>query len=259
MMINELQRKISTRDMRAGQGPALLSRLGIPLTPNKGGLACQCDPRGDCTCRIATRDAKRPGIGHPHLIAAVLALRNISDRLDAVEQQHAANQASQGMAQPKQPHAVIAAAKAKADDFLAARYSEKVDQSILESHQKRAEEAYRQAHGDPDAPQFQQRTDIDMDAHKHGAPLDESSGDNRQATTQHPLGKSRMTSDGSEYITPEQARQLFKQRDAEQAARRRAFEHEAVQNRAFNDQQHAMVRSIQEINDRYNIARYGSR
>jgi hypothetical protein len=63
-----------------------------------GKLVCGCDARGNCTCRIATRDQKpRPGIGHSHLIAAVLALRNIHDRLERVEQ-HFAGQA-QGMTQ----------------------------------------------------------------------------------------------------------------------------------------------------------------
>ncbi len=40
-MINELQRKITTHDMRAGQGPALLYRLGINLKPVNG-LTCTC-------------------------------------------------------------------------------------------------------------------------------------------------------------------------------------------------------------------------
>lgn len=261
-MINELERKISTRDMRAGQGPVLLSRLGIRNTPNKSGLACPCDPRGDCTCRLAkptiTRDAKRPGIGHPHLIAAVLALRNISDRLDRVEQIHAANQA--GMAQGQAPQDIINAAAAKAAQFQAENYARKVDEGILESHQKRADQAYRMAHGEPDAPghaQPQQRPDIDNEAHKHNAPLDESSGDNRQATTKHPLGKSRKTGDASEYVTPEQARQMFVAHEREQAARRKAFEKEAKVNRNFRARDRLLMQDVKAQIERGNIERYG--
>ena len=252
-MIYEVDRKVTIDQIRNGEAASIARRLGIILAPNKNGLACQCDPRGDCTCRLAkpaiTRDAKRPGIGHPHLIAAVIALRNIDDRLTRIEQ-HVANRQSQGMAQG--PQQIVAAAKAKADDFLAARYAERIDNTILEHHQKRADQAYRMAHGDPSEPGHahpQQRPDIDNEAHKHGAPLDPSSGDGRQKTTQTPMEKSRISNDG-DFITPEQARQLFKQRDAEQAARHAAFMREANANRDFNARQHAMIKEIQAINDK---------
>lgn len=260
-MINELQRKITTQDMRAGQGPALLNRLGINLKPVNG-LTCTCGHATGCTCKLAkpaiTCDAKRPGIGHPHLIAAVLALRNISDKLDAVEQQHAANQASQGMAQGQAPQDIINAAAAKAAQFQAENYARKVDEGILESHQKRADQAYRQAHGDPSEPghaQSQQRHDIDNEAHKY-APLDESSGDNRQATTKHPLGKSRMTGDG-DFITVEAAKQMFAAHEREQAARRKAFEREAATNRAFRARDRMLMQDVRAQIERGNIERYG--
>jgi hypothetical protein len=245
-MINELSRKITTQDMRAGQGPALLSRLGINLKPVND-LFCTCGHAQGCTCRLAkpTRDAKpKYGIGHPALIGAVLALRNISDRMDRVEQIHAANQA--GMAQGGQaPQDITQAAQQRADTHLAQMRAEKIDSTILEHHQKKADEAYRMAHGDPRDPGHahpQQRPDIDNEAHRYG-PLDPASGDGRQKTTQHPLGQSRVSNDG-EFITPEQARQLFKQRDAEQAARHAAFMREAAQNKAFNQNQRELIRSM---------------
>jgi hypothetical protein len=263
-MVYEVDRRVTADQIKNGEGASIAARLGILSTPNKHGLVCLCDKGAVCTCKLAkpiiTRDAARPGIGDPRLIVACMALRHLDERLSRFESiRHGAHQPS--MAQGQAPQDIINAAAQKAAQFQAENYARKVDEGILESHQKRAEQAYRQAHGDPSEPrhaQPQQRPDIDSEAHRHGAPLDPSSGDNRQATTKHPLGKSRMTGD-SEFMTPEQARQLFKQRDTEQAARRKAFEREAAANRTFNQNQHAMVRSIQEINDRYNLDRYGSR
>src|SRR5450759_5180501 len=89
MMIYESQRKISLDQIAAGHGPSVARRLGIPLAPVHG-IVCHCDKgRAGCTCKLATptRDAKpRPGIGHPHLIAAVLALKDLDRRLTVQEQ-----------------------------------------------------------------------------------------------------------------------------------------------------------------------------
>jgi hypothetical protein len=52
---------------------------------------------------------------------------------------------------------------------------------------------------------------------------------------------------------------MFDDREAARKAEQKMFLHEAAKNKAFNENQHRMVRSIQEINDRYNLARYGSR
>jgi hypothetical protein len=178
-MINELSRKISTQDMRAGQGPALLSRLGITLKPVNG-LACTCDKGAGRTCRLATpplttitRDAQRSD--DPRLLVCVLALKNLDERLSRLEQ-HVANRQSQGMAQGQVPQDIINAAQQKADMHLAQMRAEKIDTTIAESHAKKAEEADRLAHGDPREPGHgrpEQRPKIDMESYKHNAPLDE--------------------------------------------------------------------------------------
>jgi hypothetical protein len=220
----------------------------IMATTHDGKLACGCDARGDCTCKIArpTRDAKpRLTIGHPAAITISLALQGLSHRLDRVEQIHAANKASQGMTQGGQPQQIIAAAQQKANMHLAQMRAEKIDEMIEDSHQKKADEEEKRLHGEPDAPNFtnEPQGDVDMESHKHGAPLDESCGGNRQATTKFPLGKSRISNDGA-YVTAAEAKAMIEAHEREQAARRKAFEHEAATNRKFRDRDRTLIQDM---------------
>lgn len=255
MTIMEIDRKVTPAQIRNGEGAAIAKRLGIVLKPmmtRDGKLACACDPHTGCTCRLPTRDAAKPkyGIGHPALITAVMAMRHLNDRLEKVEAIHAARQ--QGMAQSSQaPQDIIANAAAKAAMLSAEIYRDKIERTVAEHHEKKAEEATpqdfgRDIHGGRinNAPQS-----VDMESHKHGAALDPSSGDGRQKTTQFPLGKSRISNDGA-FVTPEQARKMFAERDAKRQAEQKAFLHEAATNKAFNQNQHAMIKEIQAINDK---------
>ena len=214
-MIYEKDRQVTIDQIRNGQAAMIAKRLGIDLKPVNG-LTCTCGhAQCDCTCKLVpTRDAKpQYAFGNHHLIAGVLAMRNLSDRMDKVESTHATRQ--QSMAQGTQaPQDIINAASQKAQAHLAETYARKVDEGILESHQKRAAEAYRMANGDPREPDYDEpQGDVDTESHKHGAPLDESCGGNRQATTQFPLGKSRMTGDAG-FVTAEEAKRLFSERDS---------------------------------------------
>ena len=141
MSIMKADRKITHDQIAAGFGPVLAKRLGINLKPVDG-LTCQCDPRGDCTCRLATptptlatitRDAQRSS--DPRLIVAVMALRHLNDRLSRLELLRAGNpQAAQD------PQQIVAAAAQKAAMHQAQRYAERVDEMIEDSHQKEAKE-----------------------------------------------------------------------------------------------------------------------
>jgi hypothetical protein len=172
MTILEAGRKITADQIKAGHGPALAARLGIPLKPNRHGLACSCGKGPEaCTCKLVpTPDAAKPqkyGVGHPALIGAVLALRNISDRMDRVEQIHRAkgmtppsmtaqstNQPSGFHEAPQGPHPndIIAAASQRAAMHQAQMYAEKIDRSIEDSHQKKIDAEHRRLYGDPREP-----------------------------------------------------------------------------------------------------------
>ena len=95
-----------------------------------------------------------------------------------------------------------------------------------------------------------------MESHRHGAPLDPSSGDGRQKTTQFPLGRSRVSNDG-EFVTPAEAKAMFEAHEREQAARRKAFEHEAKVNRDFRARDRTLIQDMKQQIERGNIERYG--
>jgi hypothetical protein len=82
----------------------------------------------------------------------------------------------------------------------------------------------------------------DDDRHKF-MKFEPSVGQHAQKSAMH------LTGDGS-FATPQQAKQMFDERGAEQKIRRRIYENEAAKNKAFNQNQHAMVREIQAINDK---------
>jgi hypothetical protein len=261
-MIYESDRQVTIDQMRRGEGASIARRLGINLKPVNG-LTCTCGHAEGCTCRLATptRDAKpRPKIGDANLIVACMALKHLNDRLEKVEAIHGARQ--QGMAQgqaPQDPQQIVAAAQQKAHAHLAENYANRVDEMIEDSHKKKAEKANPQDRGRDIKGSIVgagQQGDVDNEAHKHGAPPDETSGDGRQKTTQFPLGKSRVSNDGA-YVTPAEAKAMFAAHEREQAARRKAFEKEAKVNRDFRARDRLLMQDVKAQIERGNIERYG--
>ena len=247
MSIMEADRKITHDQIAAGFGPVLAKRLGIDLKPVNG-LTCTCGHATGCTCRLApqtiatiTHDAARSS--DTRLLVCVLALKHLDDRLSHLESLRAGNPQ---VAQGQQPHDIVANAAQKAAQLSAELYRDKIENAVTEHREKKADQAYRMAHGDPSEPGHahpQQRPDIGTEAHKHNAPLDESSGDGRQKTTQFPLGKSRISNDGA-YVTAAEAKKMFDAYEAEQKARRAIYENECAKNRAFHANQHALIRDM---------------
>ncbi|WGJ15263.1 hypothetical protein QEV83_02885 [Methylocapsa sp. D3K7] len=67
--------------------------------------------------------------------------------------------------------------------------------------------------------------------------LDPSSGQHAQKSEQFPMGDSN-------FVTPQQAKAMFAARDAQRQAEQKAFLREAATNKAFHQNQYALVRTM---------------
>ncbi|HEY8098835.1 MAG TPA: hypothetical protein VIE65_22430 [Methylobacter sp.] len=185
------------------------------------------------TC--VTCDAAKPKIDPLFLTLAHAAVESMSRRMDHVEQHFARQKdlTEQGLS----PAVIVANAAAKAAQLSAELYRDKIDNVVAEHREKKADQAYRMAHGDPSEPR---QSDPPVDDRQKHMRLDSSSGSNAQKSETHPTG------DASNFMTLEQVKAAFAARKAERDAEQAAFMREARQNKNFNDNQHALVKSMRD-------------
>ncbi len=198
--------------------------------------------------RAPMRDAAKPKIDPLFLTLANRAVQSFANRLDRVEQHFARQKdlTEQGL----NPAAIIAATAHKAAMHQAQMYAEKVDTMIAEHHADKAEKANPEStdiHGNKLVSNNEPPPD---DRHAH-MKLDSSSSQHAQKSTEFPMG------DASNFVTPQQAKQMFAARDAARKAEQRAFEHEAATNRAFHARERALILDMKQQIERGSKERWG--
>ncbi len=210
----------------------------IMATTHDGKLACGCDARGDCTCRLSTRDAAKPKPKLDPLFLAMVhrALDFMSNRMGRIEQHvaHRKDLTEEGLT----PAIIVANAAAKAAQLSAELYRDKIENAVTEYREKKAEQANPQDRGRDIKGGVISNEPPPDDRFRHMR-LDTSSGQHAQKSTEFPMGDSN-------FVTPQQAKQMFEAHEREQAARHAAFMREASANKAFNDNQHALVRAMKD-------------
>jgi hypothetical protein len=173
-----------------------------------GRLTCSCGNATGCTCRPATADAVapvRPGIGHPSLIVAAMALRHLNDRLQVLEARFGLSGAGNG---GSDIDARFAEAEAKRVAMTKQIHIDKIEKLAAEHEEKR--------NPTPDEPPADPKDQQpDDDRAKYGR-FDPSSGDFSQKTKAHPAGDS-----------------VFRRHQIEAAENRAFRERELAANRAW--------------------------
>jgi hypothetical protein len=148
---------------------------------------------------IITHDGKlaaksKPKIDPLFLTLAHRAVQSFANRLDHIERHvaHRNNLVEQGLS----PVIIVANAAAKAAQLSAELYRDKIDNVVAEHREKKIEQAHRAMYGDPHDPREPRQSDPPA----------------------HPMG------DGA-FVTVEEAKRMFAERDAKKRAEQRAFEH----------------------------------
>ena len=157
----------------------------------------------------------------------------MSNRLGRIEQHvaHRNNLVEQGLT----PAIIVANAAQKAAMFQAQRYAERIDEMIEDDRQKKIQQANPERGRDIHGGIIGNEPPPD-DRHEH-MKFDPSSGQHAQKSMEHPMGDSN-------FVTAAEAKAMFAARDAKRQAEHKAFLREAAQNKAFNQNQHALVRAM---------------
>ncbi len=220
----------------------------IMATTHDGKLACGCDAQGSCTCKLVpTRDAAKSKLDPQFLALAHRAVESLSNRLGRIEQHvaHRKNLTEQGL----DPSAIIAAAQQKAQAHLAATYAQKVDEVIAAHRADKAEEANPEPQDIHGNTLTNTESPPDDDRYRHMR-FDPSSGASAQKSEQFPMGDTN-------FMTREQVKAAFAARDAARKAEQQEFLREANANKAFHQNQYALVRSMKSTIERANKERWG--